>query len=138
MPPDTSGYDPIVGVQPGNPTDVMTFSMLKRPRGSLKTGPPKRWPPVPFYIKIIGYRFQYWNGTKWASYAKTTKHMPFIVGKGVRGSGGNVAGSKHFVIPLEPNEKYRGKFPACIEVSFRTTGPRAKPVRHVARAVRFT
>ena len=134
--PDASGYDPIVGVQPDNPTDVMTFSMLKRPKGSLKTGPPKRWPRLPFHIKITRYDFEYWNGSKWVLFKGAEK--PFIVAKGVKGTGGMVAGNKQFVIPLEPNGKYRGKFPACIVVKFRTTGPRAKAVRHVARAVRFT
>ena len=128
-PGTSSGYDPIVGVQPDNPTDVMTFSMLKRPKGRRKIGAPNRRPRVPFSIEITNYRFRYWNGTKWAKYAKTKKEMPFIVGKGVRKSGGLIAGSRQFVIPLEPNEKYSGKFPACIEVSFR---------RHLALSLQRT
>ncbi|MCH8979665.1 MAG: hypothetical protein IH945_10555 [Armatimonadetes bacterium] len=135
MPPDSSGYDPIVGMQPDNPTDVMTFSMLKRPKYSPKSGPPKRWPRLPFQIKITSYDFEYWTGIKWLLVKSAEK--PFIVDNSVKGSGGKIAGNRQFVIPLEPNGKYRGKFPACIVVRFRTTGPRAKAVRHVARAVRF-
>ena len=135
MPPDSSGYDPIVGMQPANPTDVMTFSMLERPKYSPKTGPPKRWPPLPFKIKITNFDFEYWNGKKWLQVKSSQK--PFIVDKSVKGSGGQIAGNRQFVIPLEPNGKYRGKFPACIVVRFTTKGPRAKGVRHVGRAVRF-
>ena len=130
-----NGYDPIVGVQPDNPTDVMTFSLLKRPKRSPKTGAPKRWPRLPFKIKITSFDFEYWNGKRWLLVRSSKK--PFIVDKRVKGSGGRVAGNKQFVIPLEPNSKYRGKFPASILVSFTTRGPRAKDVRHKARATRF-
>jgi len=130
-----NGYDPIVGVQPDNPTDVMTFSLLKRPHRSPKTGPPKRWPRVPFHIKITSYDFEFWNGKRWLLVRSSKK--PFIVDKKVKGSSGRVADNKQFVIPLEPNAEYKGKFPACIVVRFTTKGPYAKAVRNVGRAVRF-
>ena len=134
-----NGYDPIVGMQPENPTDVLTFSMLQRPHRSPKTGPPTRWPRVSFYIRITSYTFEVWNHDKqkWAAYAKNRKQMPFIVGEGIRRFRGRVAENKQLVIPLEPNSEYRGKFPASILVTYTTRGPGGKDVRHKARATRF-
>ena len=136
--PDTSGYDPIVGVQPSNPTDLMTFSMLKRPGPSGAPGPPAYWPRIPFKIAITSFCFTKWDGSGWVPITGPDSDMPFIVDSDLVGTGGMVAGNKQFVIPLEPNTQYSGTFPACIEVEFDTTGPDAQAVNHMARTVRFT
>ena len=131
----SNGYDPIVGVQPDNPTDVMTFSMVARPKLRRVPGRPANWRRVAFEIKITSYRFTYWNGRLWK--LVPGPNMPFKVDPSVKGSSGIVAGNRQFVIPLGTNKKYRGPFPACIEVTFRTTLPDQKGVSHTARAVRF-
>ena len=134
--PDTSGYDPIVGIQPANPTDVMAFSMLQRPVEGQAYGPPTEWIRVPFKIIITDFKFTYWNGSEWAAIGGS--EMPFTVDPNIVGTGGQIAGTKQFVISLEPNTNYSGPFPACIEVGFESTGPKAKSVKHMGRAVRFT
>lgn len=135
-----NGYDPIVGVQGENPTEVMTISMVKWPADSVELGPPSCWEGVGFTIAFKKVLFKSYDSDSRKWVPLTDGQMPFDV-VGLEESSCDAPPGGQVVVPMEYNKDYEGPFPACLEVEFTMTvvGDKdVEPITKTARAVMFT